>query len=158
MTDCERYRNEPEAFAEHANTCEACRSWSGELDHLEAKVSTLSLDPKPEFSERVTRGLPLAPWEGAGYRSWGLVIAVLATLIILVSAAFLAVGVSPIMAARALGSTMVPLVSPFELARSFSAVIASGPVSFHVVIGVAFVVVNVALVLLLRRRPKGYDA
>ena len=65
---------------------------------------------------------------------------------------------SPIRAVRALASTMIPLVSPFELARSFASVIATAPTSFHIVIGIAFLVVNVILVLLLRRPPKGYDA
>lgn len=158
MTDCERYRSDPESYADHAETCEACAKLTAELDRVGDSVGKLALDPKPQFRENVAGGLPLAPWEGAGYRSWGLVVAVLVTLVVLVSGAFLAVGVSPFGAARTLGSTMLPLVSPFELAKSFSAVISTAPASFHIAIGIAFVVVNLVLVFLLRRPPKGYDA
>ena len=158
MSDCERYRSDPEAHAAHAEACEACAALSTEFERVDETVSKLTLDPKPEFRSQLAENLPLAPWEGARYRSWGLVIAVLMTLLVLVSGAFLAVGISPIRALRALGSTMLPLVSPFELAQSFSMIIASAPRSFHITIGIAFVVVNVLLLVLLRRPPRGYDA
>ncbi|MBW3672000.1 MAG: hypothetical protein KY432_10070, partial [Acidobacteria bacterium] len=102
--------------------------------------------------------LPLAPWEEAHYRSWGLVIAVLATLLILATGAFLAAGVSPLRAVRTLGSSIVPLKNPWELATSFATLISGAPASFHLTVGILFVVVNVVLLVLLRRPPKGYDA
>lgn len=158
MTDCERYRNDPEANAAHVDQCTECRELAIELARIEGDLSDLSVQPKPEFHDQVATRLPLAPWEDARYQSWGLTVTVLVTLSLLVSGAFMAVGVSPIRAARALGSTMLPLVSPWTLAQSFSTLISSAPARFHITIGVLFVVVNLILLVLLRRPPRGYDA
>lgn len=158
MNACERYRSDPEAHAPHLEACEECRALTVELERVEAHVAELSLEPRADFHQELTSRLPLAPWEGARYRSWGLVVAVLATLAILTLGAFLAAGVSPIRAAGAVGSSLFPLASPWELATSFSALIAGAPTSFHITIGILFVVVNLVLVVLLRRPPKGYDA
>ncbi len=158
MSDCERYRNDPDADTAHIESCEECRALAQEIEAIEQNVARLSLETKPDFRRQVSEKLPLAPWEGAPYRSWRLVVTVLVTLFILVSGAFMAAGVAPFYAARTLASRMLPLMSPGELATSFSELIASAPASFHITIGILFVVVNLLLLVLLRRRPRGYDA
>lgn len=158
MNDCERYRSDPEEHAAHLESCEDCRALTVELDQLEQKVSQLGLEPKSDFQRQLSARLPLAPWEGARHRSWGLAIAVLTTLLVLATGAFLAAGVSPLRALRALVSSMIPLRSPWELATSFATLISGAPASFHLTVGILFVVVNVVLLILLRRPPKGYDA
>lgn len=158
MTACERFRSDPETNASHLESCEECRALTVELERVEARVAELGLEPKPHFHTELASRLPLAPWEGARYRSWGLVITVLATLAILSIGAFLAAGINPIRATRTLLSSVIPLANPWELATSFSILIASAPTSFHITIGVLFVVVNLILLVLLRRPPKGYDA
>lgn len=158
MTDCERYQDDPEANAAHLEACGECVTLVEELDRLEKNVQNLGLEPRPDFQSQLAKRLPLAPWEEARYRSWGLVAAVLATLLILVFGAFLAAGVNPIHALRTLVSRILPVMSPWELATSFSTLISTAPASFHVTVGILFVVVNVVLLVLLRRRPRGYDA
>lgn len=158
MNDCERYRSNPDEHAAHVDSCGECRALTVELDELEQKVSQLGLEPKSDFQRQLNARLPLAPWEGARHRSWGLAIAVLTTLLILAIGAFLAAGVNSIGAIRTLGATMIPLRSPWELATSFASLVSSAPASFHLTVGILFVVVNVVLLVLLRRPPKGYDA
>lgn len=158
MTDCERYRSDPEEDAAHLESCEACRIATAELAELDRNVARLGLEPKSEFQSQLVEHLPLAPWEGARYRSWGLVGVVLTTLLVLATGAFLAAGVNPVQAVRTLVSSTLPYVSPWDLATSFSELISSAPASFHITIGILFVVVNLILLVLLRRRPRGYDA
>lgn len=158
MNDCERYRANPEEHAAHPESCEDCRALTVELDQLEQTVSQLGVEPKSGFQHQISARLPLAPWEGANYRSWGLVIAALTTLLVLATGAYLAAGISPLRAARTLGSSMIPLRNPWELATSFATLISGAPASFHLTVGILFVVVNVVLLVLLRRPPKGYDA
>jgi len=132
---CRRYAEDPEGNVAHLRECETCSSMYGEVE-----TKPVNLD-----------SLPLAPWEGAGYRSWPLVIvgalAVLAIALGLCAAA----GLSPI-AALAIGFR-------YEGTRAAIALIDQklrplGPLVFAML----FIAVNTILVLLLRRAPRGIDA
>jgi hypothetical protein len=135
---CQRYAEDPEANAAHLRDCLACRQMYALLDG--------AVDSQPVRVE----ALPMAAWEGAGYRSWALVIggsfALLAIAFVLCAAA----GIS-LVAAITAGSR-------FDwrgaLAIADNAVRPLGPIGF----GAIFIVVNTVLVLLLRRAPRGIDA
>lgn len=158
MTNCEIWREDPDAHPEHPEGCAACAGVLASLERLDEGLAALGTSPRQNFQGEVQRRLPLAPWEGARHRSWGLVLAVVATLALLVTAAFMAGGVNPIRAIGPLLRSMLAIGDPSEIVRSFSALVATAPTSFHVTVGVLFVLVNAILVLLLRRRPGGYDA
>jgi hypothetical protein len=133
--DCRRYAEDPEANAAHLSECEACHAIYGSVE-----TKAVNID-----------ALPLAPWEGAGYRAWPLAIggglAVLAIALSLCAAA----GLSPF-AALAIGFR-------YEGTRAAIAMIDQklrplGPLVFAML----FIAVNTILVLLLRRAPRGIDA
>lgn len=136
---CQRYAEDPEAHAAHLHECARCRAMYEALD-------------EPVAHQAVTvDALPLAPWEGASYRAWPLVVGgAFAVLAIALGVCALA-GISPLQAilTGVRGDGM----------RNLIAVVAQqlrplGPVVF----GVLFVVVNAILILLLRRAPRGVDA
>jgi hypothetical protein len=135
---CQRYAEDPEANAAHLRECAKCREIYGQLD-------------APIVSQAVRVDvLPLAPWEGAGYRSWPLVIGgVLAMLAIALGLCALA-GISLAAAIRA--GARLDWRALLEMANG--AVRPLGPIGFAVL----FVVVNTLLVALLRRSPRGIDA
>lgn len=143
MTDqaCLQYLEDPEAHAAHLETCAACRALA------------LGLEPEVDGTARVAVDqLPLAAWEGASHRSWPLVLG--GTLAILaIAVALLAIGG---------GSAFAGEMTRLEMLRSFvrlaPGAVQSAPVSWQVAIGIAFVVVNTLLYLLLRRAPRGVDA
>ena len=133
--DCRRYAEDPEGNIAHLRACETCGAMYGKVETKPVNIDSL----------------PLAAWEGAGYRSWPLVIggtlAVLAVALGLCAAA----GLSPI-AALAIGLR-------YEGTRAAIAMIDQklrplGPLVFATL----FIVVNSILVLLLRRAPRGIDA
>jgi hypothetical protein len=139
---CRRYFEDPEANAGHLAECAECRSID---EQLLAKVNSKKL--------RVET-LPLAPWEGAGYRSWPLVIGGALTFVALIAALFAAAGASPF---PALAEAMSRAIPTGDVLRSFlhlgGGIVKSAPIPIIVL----FIAVNVLLIALLRRSPKGID-
>lgn len=142
MTDstCLQYLEDPEANAAHLDACAGCRALATGLQS-EVAAAPLQVDV-----------LPLAPWEGASHRPWPLVAGGSLAILVLAIALFVVTGGAP------LASEMTRL----ELLRSFlrlaPGALQSAPLSWQVAIGIAFIVVNTLLYLLLRRSPRGVDA
>lgn len=146
---CDEYLQDPEAHPEHLESCASCRAIAEELGGaVPVESRTLSLDD-----------LPLAPWEGASHRTWPLVLAGLAAVLILAIVLFLAAGTSPLQGIVKSLVTVVPslglLVNLSELAGG---ALHKAPASWHIAIAISFVVINTILFLLLRRAPRGIDA
>jgi predicted anti-sigma-YlaC factor YlaD len=140
---CRRAIEDPEANAAHLQQCASCRALFEELN-------------TPISDARVqVRELPLAPWEGATYRSWPLVIAGAAAVLIAALALCAAVGLSPLRAiSMGIGSTAIArssLLTAVDAVRDASMI-------WQIAFGALFLLVNTALVLLLRRAPRGIDA
>ena len=140
---CQRYLENPEANPEHAKECASCRAVFDALG-LEIQASPIAIDD-----------LPLAPWEGAKHRPWGLVAAAAISVIALSVVFFIVAGTSPL---SVLSSEMSRLEMMREIFRLGSTAVRTAPLTWQVTIGVLFVVVNTILVLLLRRAPRGIDA
>jgi len=144
MTDqaCLQYLEDPEANAAHLDACAACRALASGLDvEVDSNATTMALD-----------AMPLAPWEGASHRPWPLVVGG-ALVVLLVAVALIAIG----------GATPVATeMTRLDMLRSFvrlaPGAVQSAPIGWQVAIGIAFVVVNTLLYLLLRRAPRGVDA
>ena len=139
---CQRYLEDPEGHAEHANECADCRALFDALG--------LSVEDKLTVPE-----LPLAPWEGAAHRPWALVAASAIAVLTLSILFFLYANTSPL---SVLSSEMTRLEAAREIFRLTSTAVRTAPLTWQVTIGVLFVVVNTSLVLLLRRAPRGIDA
>lgn len=157
MTDesCLRQREgDLDRVAEHARSCPDCARYLRELERVDEAVSMpvdsapLSIDP---------RTLPVAPWEGASYRSWTLVISAAISLAVLAGLLFAAAGVGPIEGARGVFRALAR-GNMLRLAAVFGESLRQAPLQFHLMIVGAFVLVNVLLVRLLRRPPRGADA
>jgi hypothetical protein len=140
---CQRYLENPEANPEHARECASCRAVFDALG-LEVQAKPIAIDE-----------LPLAPWEGAKHRPWGLVAAAAISVVALTVVFFALAGASPL---SVLSSEMSRLEMMREIFRLASAAVRTAPLTWQVTIGVLFVVVNTILVLLLRRAPRGIDA
>lgn len=137
---CQRYLEEPDANAGHLAACEDCRALFDTLG--------LSVDNQP-----VSVGaLPLAPWEGASHRPWPLVAGgALLVLVVAVAVCFWA-GVPPLRVVQssfgAMTSTRVTITAAADALRQASTV-------WQIAFGFLFIAVNTALVMLLRRAPRG---
>ncbi len=132
---CERYLEDPEANAGHLAECEECRALFGEN-----AVSTKPL----RFD-----ALPLAPWEGAKHRAWPLVAVVALVLIVASFALCTMAGITATQIADyVIGSMQARRAAVLGWAESMP----------QGVIVAAFAVVNVILIALLRRAPRGIDA
>ena len=146
---CDEYLEDPEANAAHLAECEACRAMTDELDAdlVETLHRPISID-----------ALPLASWEGASHRTWPLVAAGAAAVLVLAVVLFIAAGVPPL---RGVTGAVTTGVTSFEAAANFFRLFGSGihsaPMSVHITIAVLFVVINTILFFLLRRAPKGID-
>ena len=140
---CQRYMEDPEAYAEHLRDCEDCRAVFDALG-LEVKAKPLAVGE-----------LPLASWEGAAYRPWALVAASAIAVLALSIVFFLYAGLSPL---SILSSEMTRLEMMREILRLGSTAVRTAPLTWQVTIGVLFIVVNTILVVLLRRSPRGIDA
>ena len=139
--DCRRYFEDPEANTAHLAVCAECRAVA---EQLRAHVNNRKL--------RIET-LPLAPWEGASFRSWPLVAGGGLAVIAIAAAFFAAAGASPLIVFEALRNS----IPTAEVVQSFlqlgSGIVRNAPFA----ILLAFVVVNAILFVLLRRSPKGID-
>jgi hypothetical protein len=149
---CEEYLQDPEANAAHAETCAACRAVTEELatnfdGEIAVQARPIALD-----------ALPMASWEGASHRTWPLVAAGVASMMILAVVLFLAAGISPLSGiARAVTSAVPSLDLMVNLSHLAGGALHKAPVAWHVAIAVSFLAINTILFLLLRRAPKGID-
>ncbi len=133
---CQRYLEDPEANAAHLAECERCRVLG---ETLSERVEASGL--RPQTSE-----LPLAPWEGASYRSWPLVIA---GAILIGALAFVLFTVTGTSSFALLGN----LPSAGVIVSTLRHVGAAAPA----LVAVLFVLVNAIFIALLRRAPRGID-
>jgi hypothetical protein len=144
MTRCEDYLQDPEAYAAHVESCETCRALIEELDEavdVDVQHRAVSID-----------ALPLAPWEGASHRTWPLVAAGLAAVLILAIALFFMSGVSSLNGIASAVMSAIPPVQPVVRVLQLTGHAIGVPV-----IAVLFVAINSILFLLLRRSPRGID-
>ncbi len=144
---CDDYLADPEANAKHVETCDACRRAIAELD-------AATVEPR---RDAIPSSLPLAPWEGARQRSWATAMGVALFVATLGALAFFAIGVSPIEGFLAAVTSGLPGEGSEKLLGAIPNFLAGAPRRAHLLIVAAFVVVNVVLVALLRRRTRGYD-
>lgn len=142
--DCERYLEDPEANEAHLATCGSCSAMVRELD---AAIAT-----RPVLS----RKLPVAAWEGASHRPWGLVAGVVLALLAITFGLFTLAGGSPVDALRQIGGSL-PFAMFGPLMKMISGGVRNAPAGWQFGIGIAFLVVNVVLFMLLRRAPRGVD-
>ena len=139
---CRRFLEDPEANTAHLAECAACRAL---FDQLTTPVAE-SVD---------VPALPLAPWEGASHRSWPLVLTGALAILAIAIALWAAVGMSPMRALTiGLNSGTAARASILTAADA----IRNASMPWQVAFGALFLLVNSALVLLLRRAPRGIDA
>lgn len=140
---CQRYIEDPEGNPEHLATCEECRALFGA--RAGADLPPVRFDPDE---------LPLAAWEGASHQSWPAVLAAAIGIGLVALALFLAGGISPESVVR----DSLPSSGLVEsLLRSAGATVQNAPRAWQIGVVILFVTVNVLLVVLLRRAPKGID-
>lgn len=145
---CDAYLEDPQQHRAHLAECESCR-------RLEEGL-TVAPDSGRSVASVASR-LPVAPWEGAGYQSWSVVLVGAAAVLIAAATLFLMVGISPIQGFAASLRALVPRFELVSAASSFAELLEHAPVKFHVFVATAFVLVNLLFVYLLRRPTKGYD-
>ena len=139
---CQRYAEDPEGHEGHLAVCERCR----EIDSaLTTRVKNHTLE---------MRALPLAPWEGAAYRAWPLVIAGAVVVLAIAWALCNAAGIA-LTTAIATGMSSTPLRGSIVIAAD---ALRRASIVWQVGFGIVFVVINGILVMLLRRAPRGIDA
>ncbi len=142
---CQRYLEDPEANAGHLETCAECRAVNAALDaKTDVDAAPISLD-----------SLPLAPWEGSSHRAWPLVLGAAAAVILIAFVLCDLAGISPMHVAE---SSLTSMEARRDLVRSATDWLRAAPAAMQVAFGVAFIVVNALLVVLLRRAPRGIDA
>ena len=145
---CDDYLKDPEANAAHLETCAVCRVMLEELE------DAVPVDPRPMNLET----LPMAGWEGATYRTWPLVATGVISVLILAIVLFLAAGMPPL---KGLATAVTSGVTSVEAVAKFFHLLGNGlhsaPTGVHVTVAVLFVLINLILVMLLRRAPKGID-
>jgi hypothetical protein len=146
--NCDDYLRDPEANESHLATCSTCRAMTEELGgQVSVRQRPLNLD-----------ALPLAAWEGASHRTWPLVAAGGASILILAAVLFIGAGMPPL---EGLTTAVTSGVTSVEAVAKFFHLLGSGlhsaPAGVHVTVAVLFVVINAILLLLLRRAPKGMD-
>lgn len=154
--ECEAFLADRESSPTHAESCEACREEARRLDALERRLDAAKLDAAPATMS--PDDLPMAAWEGATSRSWIAVLVVAGIVLALGLGGFILLGIHPIdgfVAAMSGAASSGYLVS---VARSAPGFLATAPMHVHALIFLAFIVVNVVFVALLRRRLRGYDA
>lgn len=156
--DCERWQEEPESLPLHPESCAACAAREAELIRVDRAIEQTAAEPAGSLAAILTERLPVAPWEGSRNRSWALVLVSILMFAAAGVAAFTMLGISPFEGfSAAMSGVVAQSRALFAASESMGAFVRSAPVGFHVLIGVGVVVVNVLLVALLRRGPRGYD-
>jgi hypothetical protein len=138
MTDCDQYLEDPEAHAAHLESCAECSAIARELD------DAVEIAPRPLKLD----ALPLAPWEGASHRTWPLVAAGVAALVVLASVLWIATDLSPLRELASRVPSWAAVVKMLQL---------TGRAMGAPIVAVLFVAINTILFFLLRRAPKGLD-
>ena len=142
---CQRYLEDPEANAGHLETCAECRAMNAALAaKADVDAAPISLD-----------SLPLAPWEGSSHRAWPLVLGAAAAVILIAFVLCELAGISPIHVAE---TSLTSMEARRGLLGNATEWLRAAPAAMQVAFGVAFIVVNALLVVLLRRAPRGIDA
>lgn len=140
---CQRYLENPESNPGHLAGCEQCRALFDTLG--------LSVEQRP-----VSVGaLPLAPWEGASHRAWPLVLGGALLLLAVALLVCLRAGVPPLRVAQ---SSLTMMQWARGQIASYAVALQEASIAVQIAFGAVFVAVNTALVLLLRRAPRGIDA
>lgn len=155
---CKAYLADPEANASHLAGCESCRARDRDLATLDRNLEAERIDPEASLAPAIAGALPVAPWEGASYRSWKLAAAVAVVLLAGAALLFTIAGISPLSALGRFLDASIPRLDIGASARSVATLLREAPAGFHVAVGILFVAVNAILVNLLRRAPRGYDA
>lgn len=154
--ECEAYLADPESNPTHPESCESCSAEEQRLDALDRSLDAAKLTAAPNAIS--PEALPVASWEGASTRSWMAVIAVAAVVTALGLGGFVLLGIDPGEGFTAALSGAASTRYLLHVAKSVPNFLATAPMHVHVMIFVAFVVVNVIFAALLRRRLRGYDA
>jgi hypothetical protein len=142
---CERYLEDPDGNAAHLEECEECRMLSA------------ALDAPPRYDALALNALPVAPWEGATHRSWSLILGGVLAIVVAILALCVAAGVSP--AGWILSALIFPSPSGiFAAVRKVGFALMHAPGNFQLKLVAAVLVVNILLIALLRRAPRGVDA
>lgn len=159
MTDphCREFRENPEAFGSHPESCGACAAIIEEVTDLDRHIAAQSSVPDAPSLALDSRTLPVAPWEGASERAWPLAVLGALALVFMAVILFLLSGVSPTDGFRAVLLSQLPRFELIELAAVVGDGLRAAPLRVHLFIFSAFVVVNVLFVRLLRRAPRGVD-
>lgn len=142
---CQRYLEDPESNAAHLQTCAECRAVSAGLA-VKAEAEPAPID---------VNALPLAPWEGSSHRPWPLVLGIVAVVVIIALALCDAAGLSPLHVAE---SSLTSMEAMRGLIDRATASLRAASVVWQIAFGVAFLIVNALLIVLLRRSPRGIDA
>lgn len=152
--ECDAFLEDPAGHAGHEDTCESCRVLSTDLDRIDAVLGDGGMDSTS--GSLTLKELPLAPWEGANERAWALVVLSGALLLFGAAAFFMLSGISPFRGFEAAASQMVfPRVNILALGTAWARTLQRAPAGIHLILGICFIAVNVLLVFLLRRQPKG---
>ena len=142
---CQRYLEDPEANADHLQSCAKCRAEAAALAaKSEVEAPSIDLD-----------ALPLAPWEGSSHRPWPLVLGGTAIVVIVALVLLDAAGMSPMHVAE---GSLASMDAIRGLLNRAALSLRGASIGTQVAFGVAFLIVNALLVVLLRRAPRGIDA
>lgn len=150
---CQTFLNDPENHTEHVRSCPRCAALMSGLEPgaLQEPSGSLIRTFAPE-------SLPIAEWEGAAHRNWPLVFLTGLAIVAAAAIGFMAAGISPVAGVSQSIQAMIPTTLSLRLAQHFGNSLHRAPMSFHVMVLFSFVTVNLLLVLLLKRSPKGVDA
>jgi hypothetical protein len=142
---CQQYLEDPEANAGHLQMCAECRAVNAGLAaKTDAEPPSIDID-----------ALPLAPWEGSSHRPWPLVLGGTAIVVGIALALLDAAGLSPLHVAE---SSLTSMDAIRGLLNRAATSLRSASLGAQIAFGVAFIIVNALLILLLRRAPRGIDA
>ncbi len=155
---CELFLEDPAANESHLRDCADCQALVHELDTSDSQIRLVGDTSMANVSLPVTvENLPLAPWEGAGHRSWPLVLGGTLAVVALTAALFAMAGIAPLTGFRDTVTSSVPPRGLFDVLRHFATGLQYAPTKFHLLVGIGFIAVNAVLLILLRRSPRGVD-
>lgn len=153
--ECDAFLDDPARHAGHPDSCEPCRVLSRDLERIDAVLGDGGMN-SISGSGLTVEQLPLAAWEGADNRAWTLVVLSGALLLFGAAVFFMLSGMSPLRGFAEAASQMVfPRVNVVALGAAWARTLGRAPAGIHLILGLCFIAVNVLLVYLLRRQPKG---